>query len=111
LPRLQKLIDQYKNRPNVLFLSFNIDQNPGFIGPFMQQHKLSFTVLPAYSYATDTLKVAGIPQNWIVDSTGVVRLKGVGYDESTQWVNEMANAIKKFTPTALARATESGNGK
>lgn len=77
----------------------------------MQQHKLSFTVLPAYSFATDTLKVTGIPQNWIVDSTGVVRLKGIGYDESAKWEKEMGDAINKFAPAAFARATEPGETK
>jgi hypothetical protein len=31
--------------------------------------------LPAYSYVTQTLKVNGIPQNWIVGADGVIRLK------------------------------------
>jgi hypothetical protein len=35
LPRLQKLIEQYKDRTDVLFLSLNMDDNPGLIDPFM----------------------------------------------------------------------------
>ena len=62
------------------FITLNIDDNPGLIEPYMKEHQLSLIVLPAYSYVTDTLKVFEIPQNWIVDSHGVVRLKGTGYD-------------------------------
>lgn len=77
------------------FLTLNMDDNPGLIAPFMKEHELSFAVLPAYSYVTDTLKVFGIPQNWIVDSKGVVRLKGIGYDSSEKWETGMAEAIEK----------------
>jgi hypothetical protein len=95
LPRLQKLIEQYKDRPDVLFLSLNMDDNPGAIQPFMTEKKLTLTVLPAYSYVTDTLKVFGIPQNWIVGPDGVIRLKGVGYDSTEKWEQGMKEAIEK----------------
>ncbi len=62
-----------------------MDDNPGVIEPFLKEHKLDLTVLPAYSYVEDTLKVFGIPQNWIVDANGVIRLKGVGYDATGKW--------------------------
>jgi hypothetical protein len=95
LPRLQKLIEQYKDRPDVLFLSLNMDDNPGAIQPFMTEKKLTLTVLPAYSYVTETLKVNGIPQNWIVDTDGVIRLKGFGYDSTEKWEQGMRDAIEK----------------
>jgi len=95
LPRLQKLADQYKNQPNVAFLSLNMDENPGLIGPFMTEHELTLTAVPAYTYVTQTLKVEGIPQNWIVDSSGVIRLKGIGYDSTEKWEQGMKDAIEK----------------
>jgi hypothetical protein len=49
---------------------------------------------------TDTLKVYGIPQNWIVDSNGIVRPKGVGYDSTEKWELGMTEAIEK-TKTAI----------
>jgi len=75
-----------------------LDENPGLIEPFMKEHQLSFTVVPAYSYVWDTLKVFGIPQNWIVDSRGVVKLKGIGYDSTEKWETGMAEAIEKIKP-------------
>jgi hypothetical protein len=98
LPRLQKLIEQYKGHADVQFVTFNMDDNPGLIAPFMKEHQLSLTVLPAYSYVTETLKVYGIPQNWIVDCNGVVRLKGVGYDRTEKWETGMTEAIEKNRP-------------
>jgi hypothetical protein len=95
LPRLQKLIKKYRDRSDVQFLTLNMDDNPGLIAPFLAEHQLSVTVLPAYSYITDTLKVLGIPQNWIVDTHGVVILKGKGYDSTEKWENGIMEAIEK----------------
>lgn len=55
-------------------------------------------VIPAYSRLRDTLKVSGIPQNWIVDSSGVVRLKGIGYDSTEKWETGMRETIEKYKP-------------
>jgi hypothetical protein len=95
LPRLQKLQEQYKDRPEIQFVTLNMDDNPGLIEPFLAEKKLALIVVPAYSYVRDTLHVNGIPQNWIVDGSGVVRLKGVGYDATGKWETGMAEAIAK----------------
>jgi hypothetical protein len=100
LPRLQKLIEQYKSRRDVQFVTLNMDENPGIIEPFLKEHQLALTVVPAYSYVTETLKVMGIPQNWIVDSGGVIRLKGIGYDATEKWETGMREAIEKVKPAA-----------
>ena len=107
MPRLQKLIDQYKDRSDVQFISLNLDENPGLVQPFMKEHALSFVVIPAYSYVWETLKVRGIPANWIMDENGVVRLKGLGYDASEKWVTGMKDAIEKVK---VAAATTSPAG-
>lgn len=101
LPRLQKLAERYNDQPNVVFLSFNMDDDPGLIDPFVKDQKFTFTVLPAYSYVTDTLKVNGIPQNWIVGPDGVIRLKGIGYDASEKWDLGMKDAIEKVRAAGL----------
>ena len=72
-----------------------MDDNPGLIEPFMTEKQLSLIVLPAYTYVSDTLKVYGIPQNWIVNSDGVIKLKGTGYDATEKWETGMAEAIAK----------------
>jgi hypothetical protein len=100
LPRLQKLIDQYKNRPDVQFISLNADENPGLVAPFMKEHQLAFTVIPASTYVWQTLKLFGIPSNWIIDPEGVVRLKGLGYDATEKWVTGMKDAIAKVQSAA-----------
>ena len=98
MPRLQKLIEQYLSHPDVQFLTLNMDENPGLLEPFLKEHQLNLIVLPAYSYVRDTLEVSGIPQNWIVDTSGVVRLKGIGYDSTEKWEQGMMKAIEKYKP-------------
>lgn len=95
MPRIEKLEQKYTDRPQIQFLTLNIDDNPGLVEPFMAEKKLSLTVLPAYSYVSDTLKINGLPQNWIVDAAGVVKLKGLGYDATEKWETGMAEAIGK----------------
>jgi hypothetical protein len=95
LPRLQKLIGQFKDRQDVVFLSLNLDDNPGLINPWVAELKLTLTVLPAYSYANDTLKIEFVPQNWLVGPDGIIRLKGIGYDASDKWEQAIKDAIEK----------------
>jgi hypothetical protein len=92
---LQRLADQYKTQTNVVFLSLNMDENPGLVEPFITEHQLTLNAVPAYAYVTQTLKVDGIPQNWIVDAEGVIRLKGIGYDSTEKWEQGMRDAIEK----------------
>ena len=99
-PRIQKLIEQYKDRADVLFISFNSDANPGLVQPFVKEHALSFVVIPAYNYAR-TLNVS-VGATWIVDGNGVVRLKAQGYDPTEKWQSGMKDAIEKVKRAAGA---------
>jgi len=94
LPLLEKLIEHYKNSSDVQLISMNMDDNPGLVEPFLKEHQLSLTVIPAFSYLTGTLNVNGIPQNWIVDTQGVVRQKSEGYGSAEDWIAEMESAIE-----------------
>jgi thiol-disulfide isomerase/thioredoxin len=106
LPHLKKLIDHYKNRSDVQFITMNMDDNPGLIQPFLREHDLSLVVIPASSYMSDTLNVNGIPQNWIADERAVVRRKSEGYDPSENWITGMESAIEevKRAPASIPPA-------
>lgn len=87
-----------------MFLSLNMDDNPGLIGPILEEQKLTLAVLPANSYASDTLKVEFVPQNWIVDSNGIIRLKGVGsYPSPEKWEQGMKDAIERVRAIPIRR--------
>ena len=57
-------------------------------------------VIPASNYAAEALKIQGIPQSWIVDGHGIVRLKSVGYDSTEQWVSAMQKAVVSVEPAS-----------
>ncbi len=102
-------METYKDRTDVQFITFNMDDNPGLVDPYMKEHQLSLIVVPAYTFVNDTLKVYGIPQNWIVDAQGVVRLKGIGYDATEKWeigVTEAIERVRRPTTTAAAEASK-----
>jgi hypothetical protein len=48
-----------------------------------------------------------VPANWVVDATGVVRLKGQGYNLTEKWETGMKEAIEKVK-TAAAAASPTG---
>lgn len=105
LPHLQELADQYKDRPDVQFITLNMDANPGLAQPVTKELSLSLVVIPAYSFALARLNVGPLPENWIADNKGVVRLKGIGYDPSKNWKAGVNDAIEKVK--ALEAATSS----
>ncbi len=103
-------METYKNRPDVQFITFNMDDNPGLLDPFMKEQKLSLIVVPAHTFVNEALKIYGIPQNGIVDRQGVVRLKGIGYDATEKWEIGMTEAIEKVRrPATTAPTAEAGS--
>ena len=102
MPRLQKLNEKYKGRPDVQLLTLNADENPGMAEAFMQKSKLTLPVLRASAYVQDTLRVFAFPNTWVVDADGVVRAKILGFSGSDKWEEWMADLIEKIGPGAGA---------
>ena len=84
LPHLQKLYQMTKTRDDIVVLSFNLDENPGIVTPFVTEHKYQFPVLLAANFAFDFLQ-QGIPQNLIVDSNGDWRWTQIGFSQDDGW--------------------------
>jgi thiol-disulfide isomerase/thioredoxin len=76
---LQKFYDKMKYRKDLVVVSFNIDENPGQVLPFMRKQGYTFPVLAASSYEQAQNYV---PRTWIIDKQGNWRWVKGGYDES-----------------------------
>jgi thiol-disulfide isomerase/thioredoxin len=76
---LQKFYDKVKDRKDLTIVSFNVDENPGQVLPFMQKQGYTFPVLAAFSYEGAQNYV---PRTWIIDKQGHWRWVKNGYDES-----------------------------
>lgn len=81
LPNLQKLYEQLKNRSDIQILTFDVDDDPGVIGPYLTDKGYTFPVLPIASAAEIEAAVNdnGIPQNWVLDRSGTSLWRQIGY--------------------------------
>ena len=63
LPSVQKLYDLVKNRSDIQVITFNADQDPGLVEPFLAANHFSFPVLmSALDYAAgQAVGEVGIP--------------------------------------------------
>jgi len=84
LPHVQKLFEMTKVRKDIQVLTFNLDEAPGLIQPFLKEHGYQFPVVLAYNFFSAQLE-EGIPQNWIVDSNGNWQWTQTGMGNSDQW--------------------------
>ncbi len=95
---MQKLYEQLKDRKDVQVVTFNTDDNVGLVGPFMKERNYTFPVIPSQFLVNQLVPSLGIPLNWIVDASGVVRLEkeGFGGEEAARWVEQALEAIGKM---------------
>jgi len=103
LPLVEKLYQQMKEGRDVLVLTLDTDENPGLIEPFMRQNKYTFPVLPALSYLERLDSTLAVPQNWIVDRSGVLRMetRGFGYN-GDEWLKNVIRTIEEVRATSAA---------
>lgn len=101
LPHLQELHERLEERQDVRILSLNVDYNLGLVAPFADRLGLTFPVLlgEQYFYDDPPAGASGIPQNWIVDSGGVIRWKSIGFptDGAEAWIDETLQLLDRVT--------------
>jgi len=95
-PAFQKLYDKLKDRPDVVLLTFNVDESVAEIEPYMRKKGYTFPVIPAQSLVNTVLPVVGIPRNWIFDTKGVFRWEQIGYNSSdADWEKKFLEVLEK----------------
>ncbi len=95
-PAFQKLYDKLKDRPDVVLLTFNVDESVAEIEPYMKKNGYTFPVIPAQSLVNTVLPEVGIPRNWIFDTKGVFRWEQVGYNSSdADWEKKFLEVLEK----------------
>jgi thiol-disulfide isomerase/thioredoxin len=93
---LEKFYEKEKGRKDLAILSFDLDENPGQVLPFMQQQGYTFPVLAAFSIPDNMTQ--SLPRTWIIDPNGNWLWEKVGYDESQAYADfekEMLGRIDK----------------
>jgi len=95
LPKLQKLYEQVKDRPDIQILTFDIDQDLGTVAPFLKDKGYTFPVVPAYTMVNNLLDdYVTIPQNWIVDTKGTWLWTQIGYGDEGDWAQTMTQKLE-----------------
>jgi thiol-disulfide isomerase/thioredoxin len=95
-PAFQKLYDKLKDRPDVVLLTFNVDESVAEIEPYMKKNGYTFPVIPAQALVNTVLPVVGIPRNWIFDTKGVFRWEQVGYNSSdADWETKFLDVLER----------------
>jgi thiol-disulfide isomerase/thioredoxin len=103
LPYIQRLYERLSKRRDVLFLTFNIDDNVGLVAPFLKREKYSFPVLFAKDYFT---RLSGddmsIPRNWIISKDGILELelRGFSSGESVETWTQRVGRLMEDKPVA-----------
>jgi thiol-disulfide isomerase/thioredoxin len=94
LPHLQKLYETMKDRPDFQILTFNVDESPAVVEPFMKKQGYTFPVLPAYGLVQNLLDGIAIPQNWVVDPLGTWCWTQFGFNGATGWVDDVVQHLE-----------------
>ena len=116
-PGMQMAVNKYKDNPNVKFLFIDTWENGDSyldgVKKFIADNKYSFHVLMdekgsdgRQSKVVSTYKVDGIPTKFVIDATGNIRFKHVGFSGSDTGVfNEVTAMVDMaLNPDAITAA-------
>ncbi|MGQ9721232.1 MAG: redoxin domain-containing protein [Candidatus Jordarchaeum sp.] len=95
LPHLQKLYEGIKHSNYATILTINTDENRALVEPFLRKNNYSFPVLYDDGYRT-RFKVRGIPTTFIIDPSGRIRVRMVGFNPNEPLVPYLEELIEKF---------------
>ena len=102
LPSFQAMYDKYKDR-GVVFLGMNWERaaEPGArmkaVTDFMARNKYTFPVIIDHDrVAVEAYEIEGFPTVFVIDKTGTIRYRNVGYDEGVEQIIEaQLNSLMK----------------
>ncbi len=76
-------------------ITLNMDDNPGLVEPFLKPNKCTLPVLLAKDYADASLKIEGIPTNYLTDVSATVRIEYRGFGgDGDAWIGNMLAALE-----------------
>lgn len=99
LPYVERLHQRLAGRSDIRVLTLNADAKPEYPRAFVAEQKLTFPTLLALDYVR---QVTGgeilLPQSWIVDAEGRVRLAAAGFStkHGDEWVAETLASLESF---------------
>jgi thiol-disulfide isomerase/thioredoxin len=104
LPKFQALYDKYKGNPNVVFLGMNWERGDEpearmkAVTEFMAKNQYTFPVVIDHErVAANAYEIPGFPTVFMIDETGTVRYRNVGYEQGVEQILEaqLESMVKK----------------
>ena len=93
-PYLNRIVDDYKSDPNVLFLAVALDPKENLV-PYLKEHEFKYTVIPDGSKIAKSYDIQGYPTQVIVDKEGKVAFHTVSYYSVTDyWMRKTIDELK-----------------
>jgi len=109
-PGMQKMVNKYKDDPNVKFVFIdtweNGDNKEKLVSDFITNNKYTFHVLMDNdSKVVADFKVEGIPTKFVIDKNGNIRFKSIGFDGSDdKLISELTAMIDMASKEAAPKA-------
>jgi len=95
LPHLQEFYDKHKEHKDVALLTISTDENRALVEPFLRRKGYSFPVLYDDGLRTP-FKVRGIPTTFIIDPSGRIRVRMVGFNPNEPLVPYLEKLVNEF---------------
>ncbi len=93
-PYLNKIVDDYKSDPNVVFIAVALDQKEQLV-PYLKEHEFKYNVIPEGKKIADSYDLPGYPTQVIVDKEGKVAFHTVSYYSVTDyWMRKTIDELR-----------------
>ncbi len=94
-PELQQFYSEMKDDPNVAVLAISVDENRALVKPFITSKGYTFPVL-LDDGAKAAFKVGPIPETFVVDPSGHIRIHMTGYNGAVPLVAHLKALVDKY---------------
>ncbi|MEQ1676552.1 MAG: TlpA disulfide reductase family protein [Chitinophagaceae bacterium] len=93
-PYLNKIVDDYKFDPNVVFIAVALDQKEQ-LESYLKEHEFKYNVIPEGKKIADSYDIPGYPTQVIVDKEGKVAFHTVSYYSVTDyWMRKTIDELR-----------------
>lgn len=105
MPELNKIVEEYKNDSNVIFLAVALDSKSE-IKDFLKKNPFKYTIIDDGKYITSGYKVSSYPTNIVVSPEGKIHFSSSGYSglPTINWIKKSIEELKKKAPAEIVNS-------
>ena len=98
IPELNKIVDEYKENDDILFLAFALDPKGSRLDKFLKKHKFDYNIIPdSQEYVTKKLNPPSYPTHIVLDKNSDVVFSFSAYSP------KVGEAIKSYINSELKK--------